>query len=213
LIKTFSYSISLQLLIHLIDKIFIEKLKKVKFSTILLPSLNFFSYGSRYIYLSKPKNKNELFDISISNIFLSIGLSMVFIYLGLYITTTSPIESLSTYPEIPTSLVISNNIIYQIFLSIYPKELTDISIYPTTSIHVHPLAAVGLTTFIGTILRLLPLDNGPSIYLINSLFKGETPYLVKSFANVIAAIYLIISLFTLNHGKVAEGIITIHTSI
>ena len=124
-----------------------------------LPSLQIGIFGSITNFLSFPKSRKALFDISISGPALGFLFSLLLTVYGLQLTVSASPEILSTYPAVPTGFFSSSFLLHEII-----NKYLDISnILPNSITLINPLVAVGVTGLLSNTLNFLPigkLDGG-----------------------------------------------------
>eukprot|EP00600_Ochromonadales_sp_CCMP1393_P002274 CAMPEP_0174977378 /NCGR_PEP_ID=MMETSP0004_2-20121128/13572_1 /TAXON_ID=420556 /ORGANISM="Ochromonas sp., Strain CCMP1393" /LENGTH=798 /DNA_ID=CAMNT_0016228547 /DNA_START=56 /DNA_END=2452 /DNA_ORIENTATION=+ len=133
---------------------------RLSFPSLYWPSLQIGIYGSVTRFLSFPKTRRELFDVSIAGPFLGFCVSLWCTLQGLSFTTTASAEDLSTYPQLPSGFFKFSFLINELvdkFLHI--SDISD----ATANIPVHPLLAVGVGGLLSNALNFMPigrLDGG-----------------------------------------------------
>jgi hypothetical protein len=116
----------------------IGKMKGFDVSTVIVPSFSLFNFGSRSIYTTMPKNRNDIFDAAAISVGLALLSSMIFLFIGLQITASETSEVVATYPSISLSLLNTNSFVRQLLTFEFPSIFqVFICIYVCVYIHMY----------------------------------------------------------------------------
>jgi Zn-dependent protease len=135
-------------------------LNKVKLSIpFFIPSLQIGLFGTITNFLSYPKSRKQLFDVSIAGPLFGFAASLACTIYGLDLTIDTAPDLLTNYPALPQGFFSSSLFLYELvnyFLDIASKD-------PTALVYVHPAVAVGITGLLVNALNFIPigrLDGG-----------------------------------------------------
>jgi Zn-dependent protease len=127
----------------------------------LLPSLQIGIFGTITNFLTFPKTRKAIFDISIAGPALGFVFSLACAVYGLALTAGATAESLATFPALPAAFLDSSFLLH---------ELADQFLHTSTAAAatpaltaVHPLVAIGMTGLLTNAFNFLPigrLDGG-----------------------------------------------------
>jgi membrane-associated protease RseP (regulator of RpoE activity) len=147
-------------LVHDLGHYLFAFLNKTKLSVpYLIPSLQIGLFGSITNFLSYPKSRKELFDISIAGPVFGFAASLACTIYGLGLTVDTAPDVLSAFPALPQGFFSSSLLLYELansYLDIASKD-------PTSLIYIHPAVAIGITGLIVNALNFIPigrLDGG-----------------------------------------------------
>jgi Zn-dependent protease len=124
------------------------------------PSLQIGIFGSVTNFLEFPKNRKEMFDVSIAGPTLGFIASLAATLYGLSITASASPELAATFPALPTGFFSASLLLHELadsFLHL-PTTITANTVTP-----IHPLVAVGMVGLLTNALNFLPigrLDGG-----------------------------------------------------
>jgi len=145
---------------------FVARSREFDIKTTLLPSfssLTLFTFGFRSTHLGLAKSRSDIFDVSAMGLGLSLALSLLCLYSGLVLTADASKEALATFPTLPLPLLQVNSVVNQFIASFFPDIFATNEIPQELSmlntVHLHWLAIVGVVSFIGNILNIIPLDD------------------------------------------------------
>lgn len=140
---------------------------KMSFPSFLLPSLQIGNFGSVTRFLDFPKNRKQLFDISIAGPLFGFVSSLLCFLSGVYMTSHASTEILSTFPELPAGFFKSSLLIYQLLESALHISTASSNIAGANGagslVPIHPLAIVGMVGLLSNALNFMPigrLDGG-----------------------------------------------------
>ena len=140
---------------------------------IVLPSLQLGLYGAITRFLSYPKDRKALFDISIAGPFMGFLVGLIASFYGISETISASPDLISSFPAIPSGFFTSSFLFNEIlnnFLQVSQvstAQLSDAvpsigqSLIPV--VYIHPSLAVGLVALLVNALNFLPigrLDGG-----------------------------------------------------
>ena len=122
----------------------VAKSKKVELSQAFIPSFSLFNYGQRSTLLTRPRNRNDLFDIAAAGTGTALVLSLAAVYAGLSLTQGVPKEVISSeFPTVPVSLLQLNTVLAQIFEPLYGSLYGATTIVTTTAADALPVTTAG----------------------------------------------------------------------
>jgi membrane-associated protease RseP (regulator of RpoE activity) len=134
---------------------------KVKLSwPYFLPSLQIGLFGSITNFLSFPKTRKEMFDVSIAGPTLGFIASLAVTLFGLTMTASATPEVLSTFPALPTGFFSTSLLLHELVNAYIPLADNPAA---TAVTYIHPLVAVGLTGILANAFNFMPigrLDGG-----------------------------------------------------
>ena len=167
----------------------VAKSKGIDVTNTVIPSSSSLlpNFGSRSIYLNMPKNRRDLFDISVVHVAMSYLSSLILMILGIILSTQASSEELLLYPTVPISLFKCNSIVKVLFESIFPGLFFS----GGDLIHIHWFAIVGTVSFIGNSLQLLPIDNSYGSKLTLSFLGKDNFEIFDGVINVLKVLILI----------------------
>ena len=125
-----------------------------------LPSLQIGIFGSITNFLTFPKSRKAMFDISIAGPALGFVFSLLATVYGLTLTAAASPDVLATFPALPSAFLDSSFLLHEMV-----DQCLHISSVATTPAvtAVHPLVAVGMTGLLTNAFNFLPigrLDGG-----------------------------------------------------
>ncbi|KAJ1438569.1 hypothetical protein B484DRAFT_392215 [Ochromonadaceae sp. CCMP2298] len=127
---------------------------KLSFPSTYWPSLQIGLFGSVTRFLSFPKTRKELFDVSIAGPVLGFAASLWCTLQGVSLTAAASAAELSSYPQLPNSFFRFSFLINEVVDSfLHIAANTD----PAALTPVHPLLAVGAAGLLTNALNFLPL--------------------------------------------------------
>ena len=197
---------------NLVEKI-IAKMKGIDMTSLLIPTMSVFTFGTRSTYLNMPKSRNDIFDTSFAGIMVSLVASIIALVSGIYLTSITPNDVLQTYPTISLTLLTTNKIIEELMLYNFPTILSDSSIDKgvDTMIHMHWLAIAGGLSFIASTLQLIPLDNSSGSKMTYAVLGRENFFLFTIISSLLKLLYIIPTIF--NFSTALTGIKMIRTRL
>jgi hypothetical protein len=89
-------------------------MKGIDMTSLLIPTMSVFTFGTRSTYLNMPKSRNDIFDTSFAGIMVSLVASIIALVSGIYLTSITPNDVLQTYPTISLTLLTTNKIIEEL---------------------------------------------------------------------------------------------------
>lgn len=183
------------------------RLRDVEVSVSYIPALSIFSYGPRTTLVSMPKNRNDMFDITLAGIATSIGLSVAAMLVGLHYTEEASPDIIASYPLIPLSLLKVNTLVAQFLTSQFGDIFSQLSDpkYAESTVHLHWLVIVGALSFIGSVFQLIPLDNSVGSKLSFAALGRDTSQLITAIAGLTKLLFLIPMFF--NVGGIASAVV------
>ena len=195
-----------------VEKI-IAKMKGIDMTSLLIPTMSVFTFGSRSTYLNMPKSRNDIFDTTFSGVMVSLVASIVALVTGIYFTSIAPNEVLQSYPTVSLSLLTTNKIIEELLLYNFPTLVSDTGIENgvDTLIHMHWLAIAGGLSFIASTLQLIPLDNSSGSKMTYAVLGRENFFLFSIISALLKLAYIIPTLF--NFSTALNGIKMLRTRL
>jgi len=172
-------------------EMFSARLKGFEVSSVLVPTLSTFNFGIRSIYTTMPKSRNDMFDVAALQIGSSLLSSLALLLYGLSLTSSAAKETLSTFPTISISLLQSNNIVGQLLRNKFPEVFLNLSPVADTTVHLHWLAIVGASTFIASLLQLLPLDNSSGSKMSFAVLGRDNFELLTALASFVKFFFIV----------------------
>ncbi len=154
--------------VHDIGHAIAAKIHGVKLSLPLaIPSIQIGLFGTVTRFLTFPKSRKAIFDVSIAGPFAGFIASMACMLVGIDITSHATAAELLNYPAIPTGFFDYSILLHQLMEplgSLNPPSTSDaIGQSKIALTSVHPLIAVGITGMFSNALNFLPigrLDGG-----------------------------------------------------
>lgn len=147
-------------LVHDMGHYMFAALNKVKLSApYFIPSLQIGLFGTITNFLTYPKTRKELFDISIAGPLFGFAASLACTIYGLDLTAATAPDLLTNYPALPQGFFSSSLLLNELvnyFVDINSKD-------PTALIYLHPTVAIGITGLLVNALNFIPigrLDGG-----------------------------------------------------
>ena len=198
----------IQLAAALVEKL-VGMNKGVKVSSILMPTFLLFDVGARSTYLSRPRNRNDLFDVALSGVGSALGISFVCLLAGAALTAAAPAAELAAFPSLPAGLLNSNSMVQQIAAFFFGPALlaqVDPDAAVDVSIHLHWLAIGGATSLIASVLQLLPVDNSAGSKLSFAVLGVDNFTFLELLTGIIKFLVLFPMLFTL--GTAVPAVLT-----
>jgi hypothetical protein len=190
----------------------VEKLvgasRGVKVVDTIIPALfKNFNYGSRSLWLTTPKSRNDVFDIAFSTVAANLLMSVLTLYLGIANTISAAPEVLKEFPSIPISMIQTSSVVVEILSSAFANMKETLGVFPMEGdLHLHWLTIVGIGSFINTMIMLIPIGRNPGARMTLAMLGLSQFELFQALANVWLSIFFISSIFTFN--DVGENIIT-----
>lgn len=188
-------------------------LKGFNVTSITVPALSLPTFGSRTVYTSMPKNRNDIFDTAAVGIIVGLSSSLLALFLGLQITAAASAEVAASYPSVSFALLKTNAIVTQ-FLSyqlpqaaIVAAETTKKVAIPgglgfttidTSTVHLHWLAIAGAASLIANTYQLIPVDNSAGSKMIQAAIGKEAFLAVSLVTGAVKFLFILPLLFTLN---------------
>ena len=126
-----------------------------------IPSLQIGIFGSITNFLTFPKTRKAMFDISIAGPALGFTFSLLATLYGLSVTAGASPEVLATYPALPSVFLDSSFLLHEL-VDQFLHTSTALTATPALT-SVHPLVAVGMTGLLTNAFNFLPigrLDGG-----------------------------------------------------
>lgn len=191
---------------------FVGKAKGFNVSSVILPSFSIFNYGSRSVYTSMPKNRNDVFDTAALSISFALTCSLIAMYIGLRLTASTPGEALSSYPSVSLTIMDTNTVVRQVLSSEFPtifqqladaKRATDLISGGNgegggdAQVHLHWLAIAGAVSFITNTLQLLPVDNSAGSKMGSSVAGKDSFTVFTIVFGIMKSILILPTLFTM----------------
>lgn len=188
-------------------------------SSAVLPSFSLFNFGSRTIFTSMPKNRNDVFDTTAIGISVALISSLIVLFIGLQITATSAIDVVASYPTVSLSLLDTNSMVKQLMTYEFPavfQPLTEARaatnlIYGgdgagggDAQVHLHWLAIAGAVSLIGNTLQLFPTDSSAGSKMSMSIVGRNNFIIFGVFFTALKALFLLPMLFNMT----ATGVIS-----
>ena len=208
----------------------VAKTKGINVTSVIIPTLTLFNFGSRVTYVTMPRNRDDLFDVAAITAGFSIVNSLALTLYGLSLTASASSDALLSYPKISSSLLQTNSVLGQLMANFYPAW-SGLAITGTNGlgqglssisggfdivtgvgngdvlIHVHWLVVVGGSMFISSVLQLLPIDNSWGSKMFLAVFGKEQFELLTIFSVFFKAIFFLAPLFN-NFGGTVAGAAT-----
>jgi hypothetical protein len=188
-------------------------------SSAVLPSFSLFNFGSRTIFTSMPKNRNDVFDTTAIGIAVALTGSLILLFIGLQITATSAPDVVASYPTVSLSLLDTNAIVKQLMSYEFPAVFKPLSearaatnmIYGgdgagggDAQVHLHWLAIAGAVSFIGNTLQLFPLDSSAGSKMSMTVVGKNNFIFFGVFFGALKALFVLPMLFNMT----ATGVVT-----
>ena len=196
--------LTIQYTSDLVEKV-VGRLKGFNVSSIVVPSFSLFTFGSRSIYTSLPKNRNDIFDTAAIGISVALLYSLTALFLGLQITATATSEAVASFPSVSLALLKTNAVVSQLLsyeLPMIAQEVAAVgpSVVSTfdATVHLHWLAIAGAVSFIANTLQLIPADNSAGSKLGQSVIGRDNFQIVSLFTGAIKFLIVFPMLFTMN---------------
>lgn len=171
-------------------------LRDVRVATLTIPTLTLFNFGSRAVYDSRPKDRNEMFDIALVGISTALLSSAALMVYGVVLTKNAGATALADYPTLPVSLLELNSVVNNIFSHQFPTLIAN---GDTSRIHLHWLAIAGAVSFIANSLQLLPLDNSAGSKLSYSVIGRDNFDVLNAVTSLIKFFVIFPMLFSLGN--------------
>ena len=169
-------------------------LRDVRVATLTIPTFTLFNFGSRTVYDSRPKDRNEMFDIALVGISTALLSSAALMVYGVALTKSAAATILADYPTLPVSLLELNSVVNNIFSHQFPMLFAN---GDTSRIHLHWLAIAGAVSFIANSLQLLPLDNSAGSKLSYSVIGRDNYDVLNAVTSLIKFFVIFPMLFSL----------------
>jgi hypothetical protein len=188
-------------------------------SSAVLPSFSLFNFGSRTIFTSMPKNRNDVFDTTAIGISVALTSSLIILFTGLQITATSASDVVASYPTVSLSLLDTNAIVKQLMSYVFPAVFQPLGearaatnlIYGgdgagggDAQVHLHWLAIAGAVSFIGNTLQLFPLDSSAGSKMSMTVVGKNNFIFFGVFFGALKALFVLPMLFNMT----ATGVVT-----
>eukprot|EP00617_Octactis_speculum_P013961 CAMPEP_0185752226 /NCGR_PEP_ID=MMETSP1174-20130828/11028_1 /TAXON_ID=35687 /ORGANISM="Dictyocha speculum, Strain CCMP1381" /LENGTH=670 /DNA_ID=CAMNT_0028429587 /DNA_START=210 /DNA_END=2222 /DNA_ORIENTATION=+ len=152
---------------------------------VFIPSLQVGCFGAVTKFLSYPKNRAELFDLSLAGPICGYLASLIALVLGLSLTGSSTPEMAAVFPVISTGSLSSSALISTITTALLPQAF---DLPPTALISVHPLAIVGMTGLLFNALNSLPVGRLDGGRATGAVYGRPTATLVGSIVLLVQAL-------------------------
>lgn len=143
-------------------------LKGFNVTSVVVPSLTLFTFGSRSIFTSMPKNRNDVFDVAAVGVSVALISSLAALFFGLQITASASSDVVANYPSVSLALLNTNAIVTQFLsyqLPVAAQVTTEAAVTvgdtvlaASPAVHLHWLAIAGAVTFIANTLQLIPVE-------------------------------------------------------
>ena len=196
--------LTIQYTSDLVEKV-VGRLKGFNVSSIVVPSFSLFTFGSRSIYTSLPKNRNDIFDTAAIGISVALLYSLTALFLGLQITATATSEAVASFPSVSLALLKTNAVVSQLLSYELPMIAQEVAaagpaVVSATdaTVHLHWLAIAGAVSFIANTLQLIPADNSAGSKLGQSVIGSDNFQIVSLFTGAIKFLIVFPMLFTMN---------------
>lgn len=180
-------------------------LKGFNVTSVVVPSLTLFTFGSRSIFTSMPKNRNDVFDVAAVGVSVALLSSLAALFFGLQITASASSEIVERYPSVSLALLKTNAIVtqfltYQLPLAAQVTTDTSVSVGDAVtaispSIHLHWLAIAGAVTFIANTLQLIPVETSAGTKLGLSALGRENSAPVFVISGLIRFLFVLSTIF------------------
>jgi hypothetical protein len=180
-------------------------------SSAVLPSFSEFNFGSRTIFTSMPKNRDDVFDTTAIGISLALTSSLIIVLIGLQITATSAADVVASNPTVSLSLLDTNAIVKQLMSYEFPTVFQPLNearvatnlIYGGDSagggdaqVHLHWLAIAGAVPFIGSTLQLFPFDSSAGSKMSMAVVGKNNFIFIGLFFGALKALFVLPMLST-----------------
>jgi hypothetical protein len=176
------------------------KLRNFDVKTMIVPSFTLFTFGSRSTYTSRPKTRNDMFDVAAIGLATSLLSSFALLWLGLDLTAQASSEALLAFPSVPLALVDINAVVSQVVNYHIPGALESLPDGAASGLHIHWLAVVGACSFVVNLLQLFPVDNSAGSKLCQAVFGIGNFAFVNAVAGLVKFIFLVPILISLATG-------------
>ena len=184
---------------------------RLSFPSYWLPSLQIGLFGSITNFLDYPKNRKQLFDVSIVGPLVGFLGSLAILCTGLSLTAASPSEVLSNLPQVPAGFFQISFLLEQIV----DRFLHVSTLPPSALTSIHPLVAVGVVGLLSNALNFMPigrLDGGRvAMSIAGRQSAGNISFLtlLAQAAGLVASPSNPISIFWI----ITVGLLTIYASL
>ena len=191
---------------------FVGKMKGFNVTSVILPSFSIFNYGTRSVYTTMPKNRNDVFDTAALSISFALMCSLIAMYIGLQLTASTPAEVLPSYPSISLTIMDTNTVVREVLSFEFPtifqrlaeaKKATDLISGGNgegggdAQVHLHWLAIAGAVSFITNTLQLIPVDNSAGSKMGSSVTGKDNFTIFTVVFGIMKAILILPTLFTM----------------
>ena len=191
---------------------YVGKMKGFNVTSVILPSFSVFNYGTRSVYTSMPKNRNDVFDTAALSITFALMCSLIAMYIGLQLTASTPTEALPSYPSISLTIMDTNTVVREVLTFEFPtifqrladaKKATDLISGGNgegggdAQVHLHWLAIAGAVSFITNTLQLIPVDNSAGSKMGSSVTGKDNFTIFTVVFGIMKAILILPTLFTM----------------
>ena len=184
----------------------VGRLKGFNVTSIVVPSFSLFTFGSRSIYTTLPKNRNDIFDTAAIGVSVALMYSLAALFIGLQITASATSETVATFPSVSLALLNTNAVVSQLLSYELPQLAQEIaasgqaaSISTTdATVHLHWLAIAGAGSFIANTLQLIPVDNSAGSKLGQSVVGRDNFQIVSLLTGAVKFLIVFPMLFSIN---------------
>ena len=189
----------------------VGNIKGFNVTSLVVPAFSLPTYGSRSIYTSMPKNRDDIFDAAAAGLIVALASSLLALYTGLQITAEASPEVVAGYPAMSLALLNTNAVVTQFLnyqlpqAAVLAREVAATTVGITadpTTVHLHWLAIAGAVSFMANTLQLIPVDNSAGSKLALSVLGQEVFTIISLFTGAIKFLFVLPMLFTLNAGVV-----------
>lgn len=185
----------------------VGNIKGFNVTTLVVPAFSLPTYGTRAIYTSMPKNRDDIFDAAAAGVIVALASSLLALYTGLQITADASPEVVAAYPAMSLALLNTNAVVTQFLnyqlpqAAMLAREVAATTVGVTANgatVHLHWLAIAGAVSFIANTLQLIPVDNSAGSKLALTVLGQELFTIVSLFTGAIKFLFVLPMLFTLN---------------
>jgi hypothetical protein len=185
----------------------VGNIKGFNVTTLVVPAFSLPTYGTRSIYTSMPKNRDDIFDAAAAGLIVALASSLLALYTGLQITADAAPDVVAGYPAMSLALLNTNAVVTQFLnyqlpqAAVLAREVAASTVGITadpTTVHLHWLAIAGAVSFMANTLQLIPVDNSAGSKLALSVLGQELFTILSLFTGAIKFLFVLPMLFTLN---------------
>lgn len=185
----------------------VGNIKGFNVTTLVVPAFSLPTYGTRSIYTTMPKNRDDIFDAAAAGLIVALASSLLALYTGLQITADASPEVVAAYPAMSLALLNTNAVVTQFLNYQLPSAaMLAREVAATTvgiaadgaTVHLHWLAIAGAVSFMANTLQLIPVDNSAGSKLALSVLGQELFTILSLFTGAIKFLFVLPMLFTLN---------------